>query len=130
MSATAPEAQGLKRTDIQEHDLSVPGRQFIQPNRVARLHERPRVGLGSDAQLCTEHETTPHAGRVRQVGDTARCDRRRIYARDGSASRTPRLAGDQRFAPEKRAQRFESVIVGLPRKRACEAAPRPGLNRS
>lgn len=30
---TAPQAQGLKRTDIQEHDLSLPGRQVIQ-NRV------------------------------------------------------------------------------------------------
>ncbi len=33
MSTTAPQARGLKRTDIQEHDLSVPGRQVIQ-NRV------------------------------------------------------------------------------------------------
>jgi quercetin dioxygenase-like cupin family protein len=33
MSATAPQAPGLTRTDIQEHDLSVPGRQVIQ-NRV------------------------------------------------------------------------------------------------
>ena len=33
MSTTAPQAQGLKRTDIQEHDLSLPGRQVIQ-NRV------------------------------------------------------------------------------------------------
>ena len=33
MSTTAPQAQGLKRTEIQEHDLSVPGRQVIQ-NRV------------------------------------------------------------------------------------------------
>jgi len=33
MSTTAPQAQGIERTDIQEHDLSVPGRQVIQ-NRV------------------------------------------------------------------------------------------------
>jgi quercetin dioxygenase-like cupin family protein len=33
MSATAPQAPGLTRTDIQEHDLSIPGRQVIQ-NRV------------------------------------------------------------------------------------------------
>jgi quercetin dioxygenase-like cupin family protein len=33
MGTTVPRAQGLKRTDIQEHDLSVPGRQVIQ-NRV------------------------------------------------------------------------------------------------
>ena len=33
MSTTVPQAPGLKRTDIQEHDLSVPGRQVIQ-NRV------------------------------------------------------------------------------------------------
>ena len=33
MSTNAPGAQGLKRTDIQEHDLSVPGRVVI-PNRV------------------------------------------------------------------------------------------------
>jgi quercetin dioxygenase-like cupin family protein len=33
MSTTVPQAPGLKRADIQEHDLSVPGRQVIQ-NRV------------------------------------------------------------------------------------------------
>ena len=33
MSSTVPQAQGLKRTDIQEHSLSVPGREVIQ-NRV------------------------------------------------------------------------------------------------
>jgi len=33
MSTTAPQAQGIKRTHIQEHDLSAPGRQVIQ-NRV------------------------------------------------------------------------------------------------
>jgi quercetin dioxygenase-like cupin family protein len=33
MSTNTPQAQGLKRTDIQEHDLSVPGREVIQ-NRV------------------------------------------------------------------------------------------------
>jgi len=33
MSSTPPQAQGLKRTDIQEHCLSVPGREVIQ-NRV------------------------------------------------------------------------------------------------
>ena len=33
MGTTVPRAPGLKRTDIQEHDLSVPGRQVIQ-NRV------------------------------------------------------------------------------------------------
>jgi len=33
MSTAAPQAQGLTRTDVQEHDLSVPGRRLIQ-NRV------------------------------------------------------------------------------------------------
>ena len=33
MSTTAPQARGLKRTNIQEHDLGLPGRQVIQ-NRV------------------------------------------------------------------------------------------------
>ena len=33
MGTTVPRAPGLKRTDIQEHDLSVPGRRVIQ-NRV------------------------------------------------------------------------------------------------
>ncbi len=33
MSTNAPQAQGLKRSHIQEHDLSVPGREVIQ-NRV------------------------------------------------------------------------------------------------
>jgi quercetin dioxygenase-like cupin family protein len=33
MSTAAPQAPGITRTDLQEHDLSVPGRQMIQ-NRV------------------------------------------------------------------------------------------------
>jgi quercetin dioxygenase-like cupin family protein len=33
MSTTAPQPQGLTRADIQEHDLSIPGRVVIQ-NRV------------------------------------------------------------------------------------------------
>jgi quercetin dioxygenase-like cupin family protein len=33
MSTTAPQPQGITRIDVQEHDLSVPGRQVIQ-NRV------------------------------------------------------------------------------------------------
>jgi quercetin dioxygenase-like cupin family protein len=33
MSTSAPQVEGLKRTDIQEHDLSVPGHEVIQ-NRV------------------------------------------------------------------------------------------------
>lgn len=33
MSSTVPQAQGLKRADIQEHNLGVPGREVIQ-NRV------------------------------------------------------------------------------------------------
>ena len=40
MSATAPQAPGLTRTDIQEHDLSVPGRQVIQ-NRVEISPDAP-----------------------------------------------------------------------------------------
>ena len=30
MSTTTPQARGLTRADIQEHDLSVPGREVIQ----------------------------------------------------------------------------------------------------
>jgi quercetin dioxygenase-like cupin family protein len=33
MSTSAPQAPGITRVDLQEHDLSVPGRQMIQ-NRV------------------------------------------------------------------------------------------------
>ena len=33
MSSAVPQAQGLMRADIQEHNLSVPGREVIQ-NRV------------------------------------------------------------------------------------------------
>jgi quercetin dioxygenase-like cupin family protein len=40
MSTTAPQAPGLTRADIQEHDLSVPGRQVIQ-NRVDISPEVP-----------------------------------------------------------------------------------------
>jgi quercetin dioxygenase-like cupin family protein len=42
MSATAPQAPGLTRTDIQEHDLSVPGRQVIQ-NRVEISPDAPLI---------------------------------------------------------------------------------------
>jgi quercetin dioxygenase-like cupin family protein len=40
MATNAPQAQGVKRTDIQEHDLSVPGREVIQ-NRVEISPEAP-----------------------------------------------------------------------------------------
>ena len=40
MSTTAPQATGLTRTVIQEHDLSVPGRQVIQ-NRVEISPDAP-----------------------------------------------------------------------------------------
>jgi quercetin dioxygenase-like cupin family protein len=33
MSSTAQQAPGIRRTDLQEHDLSIPGRRMIQ-NRV------------------------------------------------------------------------------------------------
>jgi quercetin dioxygenase-like cupin family protein len=41
MSTTVPQPQGLKRTDIQEHDLGVPGREVIQS----------RVDISPDAPL-------------------------------------------------------------------------------
>jgi len=47
MSTTAPQAPGLTRTDIQEHDLSVPGRKVIQnrvdisPDAPAFRHKHP-----------------------------------------------------------------------------------------
>jgi quercetin dioxygenase-like cupin family protein len=41
MSTTVPRAQGLKRTDIQEHNLSDPGRRVIQS----------RVDISPDAPL-------------------------------------------------------------------------------
>jgi len=40
MSATVPEVPGVKRIDVQEHDLSVPGRVVIQ-NRVELSPEAP-----------------------------------------------------------------------------------------
>lgn len=40
MSSTVPQAQGLTRAEIQEHDLSVPGRQVIQ-NRVEISPDAP-----------------------------------------------------------------------------------------
>ena len=40
MSTTVQQAPGIKRTDLQEHDLSVPGRRVIQN----------RVDLGPEAQ--------------------------------------------------------------------------------
>jgi quercetin dioxygenase-like cupin family protein len=42
MSTTVQQAPGLFRTDLQEHDLSVPGRQMIQ-NRVEIGPEAPVV---------------------------------------------------------------------------------------
>ena len=41
MSTTTPQARGLTRADIQEHDLSVPGREVIQD----------RVDISPDAPL-------------------------------------------------------------------------------
>jgi quercetin dioxygenase-like cupin family protein len=40
MNSTVPQVPGLKRTDLQEHDLSVPGRVVIQ-NRVELSREAP-----------------------------------------------------------------------------------------
>ena len=40
MSTTTQQAPGITRTDLQEHDLSVPGRQVIQ-NRVEITPEAP-----------------------------------------------------------------------------------------
>jgi quercetin dioxygenase-like cupin family protein len=40
MSSTAPQVPGITRTDLQEHDLSVPGRVVIQ-NRVDVTPEAP-----------------------------------------------------------------------------------------
>ena len=42
MSATAQQLPGIKRTDLQEHDLSFPGRQVIQ-NRVEIGPEAPLI---------------------------------------------------------------------------------------
>jgi quercetin dioxygenase-like cupin family protein len=42
MSATIQQAPGIKRTDLQEHDLSIPGRMVIQ-NRVELGPEAPAV---------------------------------------------------------------------------------------
>lgn len=40
MSTTVEQAPGLWRTDLQEHDLSVPGRRMIQ-NRVELAPDAP-----------------------------------------------------------------------------------------
>jgi quercetin dioxygenase-like cupin family protein len=42
MSSAAPQAPGITRVDLQEHDLSVPGRMMIQ-NRVELSPEAPAV---------------------------------------------------------------------------------------
>jgi quercetin dioxygenase-like cupin family protein len=42
MSETVQQAPGIKRTDLQEHDLSIPGRMVIQ-NRVQLGAEAPAV---------------------------------------------------------------------------------------
>jgi quercetin dioxygenase-like cupin family protein len=42
MSTTIQQAPGIKRTDLQEHDLGVPGRMIIQ-NRVELGPEAPAV---------------------------------------------------------------------------------------
>jgi hypothetical protein len=58
--AVQQQAPGIRRTDLQEHDLSVPGRMVIQ-NRVElgpEVHPRPftrvrNVGSGNAAELAT-----------------------------------------------------------------------------
>jgi quercetin dioxygenase-like cupin family protein len=42
MSTTVQQAPGIKRTDLQEHDLSIPGRMVIQ-NRVELGPDAPAV---------------------------------------------------------------------------------------
>ena len=42
MSSTEQQAPGIRRTDLQRHDLSVPGREVIQ-NRVAIGPEAPAI---------------------------------------------------------------------------------------
>jgi hypothetical protein len=42
MSTSAPQAPGITRIDLQEHDLSVPRREMIQ-NRVTISPEAPAV---------------------------------------------------------------------------------------
>ena len=42
MSSTEQQASGIKRTDLQQHDLSIPGREVIQ-NRVDIGPEAPAV---------------------------------------------------------------------------------------
>jgi oxalate decarboxylase/phosphoglucose isomerase-like protein (cupin superfamily) len=62
MSSTVQQAPGIKRTDLQRHDLSVPGREVIQ-NRVnagdallvpaETVHAVRNVGGGNAAELAT-----------------------------------------------------------------------------
>ena len=42
MASGAPELSGIKRTDLQRHDLSAPGREVVQ-NRVEISSEAPAV---------------------------------------------------------------------------------------
>jgi quercetin dioxygenase-like cupin family protein len=42
MSSTEQQASGIKRTDLQQHDLSIPGREVVQ-NRVDISPEAPSV---------------------------------------------------------------------------------------
>lgn len=46
------QAPGLFRTDLQEHDLSVPGRRVIQ-NPAETVHAVRNVGSGHAAELAT-----------------------------------------------------------------------------
>jgi hypothetical protein len=49
MSTTVQQAPGIKRIDLQQHDLSIPGREVIQN----RLHAVRTVGSGPAAELAT-----------------------------------------------------------------------------
>jgi quercetin dioxygenase-like cupin family protein len=42
MSSTQQQAPGIKRTDLQQHDLSIPGREVVQ-NRVDISPEAPAI---------------------------------------------------------------------------------------
>jgi hypothetical protein len=46
MSSSAQQAPGIERTDLQQHDLSAPGREVVQ-NRVVIGPEAPATGSPS-----------------------------------------------------------------------------------
>jgi len=75
MAATAPQVPGLKRIDLQEHDLSIPGRVVIQnrvelsPEAPAFRHKHPGEEITYVLEGSVEYLIDGHAPATYTAGD-------------------------------------------------------------